>query len=84
MDMKGPFLVNLRRMESLNGVATGGWGQLPPPHFCQNGAGDFFKIDEKIGVGRVVANRQRSRGRGQRIFIYALHFCSPGHAPAQP
>ena len=25
--------------------------QLPPPHFCQDGARDLPKIDEKIGGG---------------------------------
>ena len=38
------------------------------------------KIDEKI-MG-VVPNLQRSRGRGQNMYIYAPHFYSPGHTPA--
>ena len=30
----------------------GGYGGNLPPHCCQDGALDFLKIDEKIGVGR--------------------------------
>ena len=30
----------------------GGLGATCPSHFCQDGARDFFKINEKIGVGR--------------------------------
>ena len=54
-----------------SGVATGYRGEKSP-HFCQYGARNYFKIDEKItGGGRGVANLQRSRGRGQKCFIYA-------------
>ena len=36
------------------------------PHFCQDGAQDFFKVDEKI-IGGGVANFQRSRRRCQEF-----------------
>ena len=52
-------------------MAKGVWGQMP--HFCQDGALDFFKIDEEIGGGNVVANFQ-SRGRGQKSSFYAPTF----------
>ena len=35
----------------------GGMGAIAP-HFCQDGARDVLKIDEKIGGGRVVVNLQ--------------------------
>jgi len=51
-----------------SGLATGVW-EANATHFCQNGARDFFKIDEKLGRGRwVLANLQRSKGHGQRNF----------------
>ena len=34
-----------------------------------------------MGEG-IVANIQRSRGRGQKLFIYAPQLYSPDHAPA--
>ena len=42
-----------------------GMGSNPPPHFCQDGAQDFLKINEKIGGAGVVANLQRSGGCGE-------------------
>ena len=37
---------------TFSGVATGGRGLgAVAPHFCQDGARDFLKIDEKLGVG---------------------------------
>ena len=47
---------------------------------CQNSAWNLFEIDETI-FGGVVVNLQRCRGRVQNIFIYALNFLNPGHAP---
>ena len=40
--------------------------------FYQDSAREFFKIDEKTIGGGVVANYQRSTGRGQIVFIYAF------------
>ena len=34
-----------------SGVATGGMGANAPPNFCQDGAQDFFKINEPIFGG---------------------------------
>ena len=50
------------------------------PTVCQDGARDFFKIDEKIGGEGVVANLKSNGGRGQKFSLMPLHFCSPGHA----
>ena len=33
-------------------LGHGGFEGQSPSHFCQDGARDFLKIDEKIGVGR--------------------------------
>ena len=47
---------------------------LPPPHTCcQDGARDFFKIDEKVirRRERVVVNAPRSNGRCQKFFSFA-------------
>ena len=43
------------------------------PSFCQDCDQDFLKIDVNVigGGGGVAANLQRSRGCGQKIFIYA-------------
>ena len=60
------------------------WETNAPPTFSQDGAWDFFEVNEKIigGRGEIVANLQRSRGRGEENFIFAPHFSNPGHAPA--
>ena len=60
---------------------TGVWGgKYPPsPTFCQDGARDFFKVDEKMIWGGVVGNLHRNRGRGQNVFIYVSHFYNLGH-----
>ena len=45
--------ITLTVLGEYSSVATGDLvGQLPPPHFCQDGAKDFLKIDDKIGMGR--------------------------------
>ena len=47
-------------------TATGGMG-ANAPSFCQDDARDFFKSIEKELEG-VVANLQRSRGRGKYLY----------------
>ena len=48
------------------------------PTFCQDGAQDFYKINEKlIGIG-LVASLEKSRGHGHKIFIYAPNFYNHG------
>ena len=48
----------------LSAVADhGGLEVQMPPHFCQDGARDFLKIDEKIGVGwgsSIFSEKQRA------------------------
>ena len=44
-------MVNFALVHGYSDVATGVWGKYPP-HFCQDGARDFLKIDEKLDVGR--------------------------------
>ena len=50
------------------------------PYFCQDGASDFLRIDEKIDGEGVVAIFREVEGVA-KIFIYAP-FLSSGHAPA--
>ena len=68
------FIVAHNSHDTTSGVATEGLGGTCS-HFCQEGARDFLKIVEKIdGGGVVVANLQRSRGRGQKSLVYPSNF----------
>ena len=60
-------------MQTLHTVAwpRGVWGQLPP-HLCQDGARDFLRIDEKIGVGGSGKSSDKKRALPKNF-----HLCLP-------
>ena len=60
-------------------MATRGMG-AKATNFCQDGAWDFFKINEKIVWGGVDANLQRSRGVAEN-FSFIPPLFNPGHTP---
>ena len=66
---------------ALGGVNTGGLGGQLPLHFCQEGARDFFKIDQKIDIGRGNSKSSEKWRAWPKKSYLCPHFCSPDHVP---